>query len=95
MTDNFDRTKEIDPHKPLTQKELDAMGPWMHGLDGLPPDAQAAMRRFMGRPRALHPKEKVTVRFDHDVLVALRAKGKGWQTRLNALIRDAIKEDRI
>lgn len=88
-------TKRIDLHKPLTDKEWDSMGPTMYGLEGLPKEAQSAVRRFIGRPRVEHPKEKVTVRFDPEILAALRAKGKGWQTKLNAVVRQAILEDRI
>lgn len=33
------------------------------------------------------PKERVTVRFDRDVLDFFRADGKGYQTRMNAVLR--------
>lgn len=88
------KSKRINPHKPLTNAEWDAMGPWMRGIDGLPTVMQPAIRRI-GRPRVEHPKEKVTVRFDHDVLAALRAKGKGWQTKLNSFLRNAVENNRI
>ena len=89
--------KELDDiaDRPLTDKEWDEMGPWMHGIDSLPPELQKAVRRAIGRPKVAHPKEKVTVRFDHEVITALRAKGKGWQTELNALVRQAIAEKRL
>ncbi len=89
------KRKTIDPHRPFTAAELDAMGPWMHGIDGLPKELRDAVRRGIGRPRVEHPKEKVTVRLDREVLLALRANGKGWQTRLNALLRKAVAEKRI
>lgn len=82
------RKKPINPDTPLTTKEMDA-GVWMHGVDELPAEAQAAVKR-MGRPTVLHPKEKVTVRLDADLLSSLRASGKGWQTRMNARLREAI-----
>ena len=37
------------------------------------------------------PKVSTTIRFDADVLVALKHSGKGWQTRVNAAIRDWLK----
>jgi len=41
-----------------------------------------------GRPRKEETKISTTVRFDADILKFFRAKGKGWQTRIN----DALKE---
>jgi len=35
-------------------------------------------------------KKQTTVRLDSDVLVWLRGSGKGWQTRLNAILRQAM-----
>ena len=35
-------------------------------------------------------KKQTTVRLDADVLVWLRRSGKGWQTRLNAVLRAAM-----
>ncbi len=40
-----------------------------------------------GRPRSEAPKRQVTLRPDADLVEALRATGKGWQTRVNALLR--------
>jgi uncharacterized protein (DUF4415 family) len=36
----------------------------------------------------------VTIRFDADVLAALKASGKGWQTRVNALVRAWLESER-
>lgn len=36
-------------------------------------------------------KESTTIRFDPDVLAALRATGKGWQTRVNEVMREWVK----
>ncbi len=41
-----------------------------------------------GRPKSLTPKQAVKLRLDQDVLAALRATGPGWQTRINALLRE-------
>lgn len=47
--------------------------------------ARATLRR--GRPPKATPKVSTTIRFDADVLAALKATGPGWQTRAN----DALK----
>ncbi|MBB3997729.1 BrnA antitoxin family protein [Aureimonas pseudogalii] len=41
-----------------------------------------------GRPPAEHPKARVTLRLDAEVAAALRASGKGWQTRVNQALKD-------
>ncbi len=35
-------------------------------------------------------KERVTIRLDADVVAHFRAGGKGWQTRLNSALREAV-----
>jgi uncharacterized protein (DUF4415 family) len=39
-------------------------------------------------------KEAISVRLDPDVLTWLRSTGKGWQTRLNAIVRNAMREQK-
>ena len=39
-------------------------------------------------------KEPVTIRLDADVLAWLKARGKGYQTRINGLLRMAMAQDR-
>ena len=58
-------------------------------------DAQLKAMRPMGRPRIAKPKAAVTIRLDADVLEALRSSGQGWQTRVNALLRDAVVHGKV
>lgn len=54
--------------------------------------------RGRGRPRgsvAAQTKDQVTLRLDHDVLEALKATGRGWQTRVNDLLRADIVSGRL
>jgi uncharacterized protein (DUF4415 family) len=39
-----------------------------------------------GRPKATHPKEAVNLRLSPQVLKHFRAGGRGWQTRINAVL---------
>ena len=50
-----------------------------------------AARQARGRPAGSGTKEQVAIRFDNDVLAAFRAAGPGWQTRMNAALRDWLK----
>ena len=44
-----------------------------------------------GRPVSDNPKTHVNLRLDPDVVAAFRASGRGWQTRLNAALKDWLK----
>ncbi len=55
-------------------------------------------KRGRGRPagsRAESTKAQVTLRLDADVLQSLKATGRGWQTRVNALLRADIESGRL
>lgn len=51
--------------------------------------ALCAMRRRGPPDKPL--KVPTTIRFDADVLAALKASGKGWQTRVNEAMREWLK----
>ncbi len=44
-----------------------------------------------GRPKAETPKLALTVRYDAEVVEAFKATGPGWQTRMNAALKDWLK----
>lgn len=48
-------------------------------------------RRFRGSQKK-PIKIPTTIRFDQDVITALRAMGKGWQTRTNEIMREWLKQ---
>jgi uncharacterized protein (DUF4415 family) len=43
-----------------------------------------------GRPKSDATKEQISVRLDPDVVTKLREAGPGWQSRINALLRQAL-----
>jgi uncharacterized protein (DUF4415 family) len=45
-----------------------------------------------GRPPKDAPKVAVSIRLSPDVLAHFKAKGKGWQTRLDAALRQWVKD---
>ena len=49
---------------------------------------QAIAKRRAGRPAGSGTKEQVSIRLDHDVLAAFRGEGPGWQTQINAVLRE-------
>ena len=52
--------------------------------------AAQTMLKPRGRPRSEVVKERITIRLDADVLEAFKATGQGWQTRINAALREAV-----
>lgn len=40
-----------------------------------------------GRPKSANPKAVLNIRVDADVLARWKATGKGWQSRINDLLR--------
>ena len=52
--------------------------------------AVEAQARKRGRPAGTATKKQVAIRFDRDVLAALRATGPGWQTRVNDVMREWV-----
>jgi uncharacterized protein (DUF4415 family) len=50
----------------------------------------AANSQRRGRPTG-SDKESTTIRFDRDIISAFKESGPGWQTRMNAALRDWLK----
>ncbi|TXH30646.1 MAG: hypothetical protein E6Q94_09280 [Burkholderiaceae bacterium] len=54
---------------------------------------EAIIQRRRGRPAGsvkADAKVAINLRVDPDVLAALRATGPGWQTRVNAILRERL-----
>jgi uncharacterized protein (DUF4415 family) len=79
---------ESDPDAlPLNDDELARMRP----IQQARPEFLAKwLRRKRGRPPAEAPKKQVTLRLDQDVIDHFRSTGRGWQTRINAILRKAV-----
>ncbi|MBK5913383.1 BrnA antitoxin family protein [Rhodocyclus purpureus] len=68
---------EDEDERPLTREEMQV------GIE--------AYRKQRGRPQG-SDKESTTIRLDRDILEAFRAGGPGWQTRMNAALRDWLRD---
>ncbi len=58
-------------------------------------EAEAAMALFAHEShpewyRTVPVKQQISIKIDRDVLEALKAEGKGYQTRINKILRDAV-----
>ena len=54
----------------------------------LPTDEELRSLRKVGRPKAAMTKERITIRLSPDVVERFRASGPGWQTRIDAALKD-------
>uniref|UniRef100_E6QSD3 BrnA antitoxin family protein n=1 Tax=mine drainage metagenome TaxID=410659 RepID=E6QSD3_9ZZZZ len=50
------------------------------------------MLKPRGRPRVLHPKERINIRLSHEVVQHFKLSGDGWQTRIDSALRQFIIE---
>lgn len=73
---------EVEPYDPNDEAAVAAY--W----------AQAQVLR-RGRPPVAVKRPTLNMRVDADVLEHLRGLGKGWQTRVNRLLREAVDSGRI
>jgi len=53
-----------------------------------PPPLRAQRKRKIN-------KSITTIRLSHDVLLAFKATGKGWQTRMDAALKQLVAEGRV
>lgn len=77
-----------DPDSPeATDEELAQARPFAEAF----PQFAESVRRARGRPQVDHPKQQVSLRLDPDVIAAYKKSGKGWQGRVNEILRKAAK----
>ena len=86
-------SRKYDPYtpdkdtQPLTTEEIKRLRPAREVFAelGIP------MPRTRGRPPVEVPKRQVTLRLDEEVVEHFKRGGKGWQTRINDTLAEAIK----
>lgn len=76
-----------DDSPPFSDEEWASAGPAVKG----PPAAVLESARKRGRPPKAVTKARVNMSLDPDVVEALRASGPGWQTRVNAHLREWLQ----
>ena len=53
------------------------------------PDLMDSIRRSRGRPALANPRKHISLRLDPDVIDKFKATGKGWQGRINEVLKNA------
>lgn len=78
-----DREGEV---RELTRADIAEMKPFREAF----PELHDSWKRGRGRPPKDHPKERLTLRLDADIVAWLKEQGSGYQTRINSILRDAM-----
>lgn len=81
----IDQTGEIGDLSSLNRDDLKP-------FTSLPTSLKAKLR---GRPKAGVTKESVTIRLSPEVVQSFRASGAGWQTRMDAALKDWLKTHKV
>ncbi|WP_293660718.1 BrnA antitoxin family protein [Rhodoferax sp. OV413] len=96
---NVDETAAINAGIDADPDARELASDWHQGArpasEVLTPETYAAlvaMKRPRGRPKADETKVFTAIRLDADVLETFKATGRGWQTRVNAALRQFIAE---
>jgi uncharacterized protein (DUF4415 family) len=86
-------TDEEGEVRTLTAADMALFRPAAEVLDPALYAGLVAMNKKRGERGAQKSPTKVptTIRFDADILAALKASGRGWQTRVNEAMREWVK----
>ena len=84
--------------KSITDERLKENAAIIPALDDESPEiteTEAARARFAHeshpeRYRTVSVKQQISIKIDKDILEALKAEGKGYQTRIIKILRDAV-----
>jgi len=93
------KTPASDVIYPTPEEDAQLVAAAMSDPDNLPftDDEWEAVKPLVrvGRPRSAVKRPTLNMRVDADVLAAWRASGKGWQSRINAVLREAVEAGRV
>lgn len=53
------------------------------------PELYESIQRARGRPPVENPRQQISIRLDPDVVAKFKATGKGWQSRINEVLKQA------
>ncbi len=87
----------IDDHGEVRELTADDLREFRPASEVLPPELYASLlamnqeAKLRGRPKAAVTKERITIRLSPEVVNSFRATGSGWQTRVDAALRDWLK----
>jgi uncharacterized protein (DUF4415 family) len=73
-----------DPDNPeMTDEQIAQAKPFAEAF----PELMESIRRARGRPTVENPRQQISIRLDPDVVEGFKKTGKGWQSRMNEVLR--------
>ena len=96
MTKLVRKTLADDPISPARRRKLARLAERPDSeidFSDIPPLKESFWKNAVRNPFYRPVKQQLTVRLDADVVAWLRQHGKGYQTRLNRVLREAMLED--
>ena len=82
-------TSDSGEVRELTSGDMKLFRPIAEIDPGLP-DAMMAMRNKGGRPRVENPRTHIAFRWDPDLVASIKATGKGYNARVEKVLRQAL-----
>ena len=87
MAKRLPLTNKSGEVRELTEEDFKNARPF----SALPSSLQAKLARPARGPQKAPVKERITIRLSPEVVAPFRATGDGWQTRLDAALKDWLK----
>lgn len=89
--DQSPKTIDDDDNPELTEQDFARGKPFKEVF----PEQYKALVKQGGRPRLASPKVHIGLRLAADVVSAIRASGRGYNARVEKVLRDALAEGRF
>lgn len=84
----------IDADGEIRELSAEDLAKFKPAHEALPPSLMKKLG-VRGRPKAAVTKERITIRLSREVVETFRATGDGWQTRMDEVLQDYVKEHRL
>lgn len=85
------RTPLIDENGEVRELTAEDMRRFRPAHEVLPPALQKTLGMWVRGPQKALPKVSTTIRLSPEVVEAFRAGGEGWQTRIDAALKDWLR----
>jgi uncharacterized protein (DUF4415 family) len=90
-SDYEDKPIDDDDNPELTEEDFARGRPFKEVF----PEQYKSLMRQGGRPRLATPKVHIGLRLAADVVAGIKASGKGYNARVEKILRDALAEGRL
>ncbi len=87
-------TDENGEVRELSADDFKAMRP-IADVDAGMTGAMEAMRNKGGRPRIENPRAHIAFRWDKDLVATIKATGKGYNARIERVLREALAKGEL